>query len=388
MTVIKEITENNSKYMGWRKQLHSIPELAYKENETSNFIAEKLESFGIEVETGIAGTGVVGTLKRGTGIRSIGLRADLDALLIHEANDFEYKSRNPGKMHACGHDGHTTMALGAAKYLSENGDFNGTAHFIFQPDEEATEGAQAMINDGLFEKFNIDEVYAFHNLPGLETGNFASRAGAITGSESLFEIKLHGRGGHSALPHMGVDTITVGTQIITALQSIVARKINPALNGVVSVTEFISDGKKNVLPGESIITGDTRALSLEANQIIEDSMRQIVDGIAKAHNIDYSFSYNVQTQMTINTPEQVHAAIDAAKSLVGNDLVDGDCEPKLFSEDFAQMLLVKPGCYILIGNGTEGNNGKSLHSADYDFNDDLLVVGSSYWATLVTKQLA
>ena len=172
------------------------------------------------------------------------------------------------------------------------------------------------------------------------------------------------------------------------MQSIVARKINPALNGVVSVTEFISDGKKNVLPGESIITGDTRALSLEANQIIEDSMRQIVDGIAKAHNIDYSFSYNVQTQMTINTPEQVHAAIDAAKSLVGNDLVDGDCEPKLFSEDFAQMLLVKPGCYILIGNGTEGNNGKSLHSADYDFNDDLLVVGSSYWATLVTKQLA
>ena len=388
MEIIKELKELQPEMQTWRRDIHSHPEIAFEEHRTAKIVAEKLESFGIEVETGIAGTGVVGTLKKGTGNRSIGLRADLDALLIHEANDFEYKSKNPGKMHACGHDGHTTMALGAAKYLSENGDFNGTAHFIFQPDEEATEGAQAMINDGLFEKFNIDEVYAFHNLPGLETGNFASRAGAITGSESLFEIKLHGRGGHSALPHMGVDTITVGTQIITALQSIVARKINPALNGVVSVTEFISDGKKNVLPGESVITGDTRALSLEANKIIEDSMRQIVDGIAKAHNIDYSFSYNVQTQMTINTPEQVHAAIDAAKSLVGNDLVDGDCEPKLFSEDFAQMLLVKPGCYILIGNGTEGNNGKSLHSADYDFNDDLLVVGSSYWATLVTKQLA
>jgi len=380
--------EFESELKKWRHDFHANPELNFDVNQTAAKVAELLKSFGLEVHTGIGGTGVVGVLKKGTGNKSIGIRADMDALPITELNDFPYKSKNPGKMHACGHDGHTTMALGAAKYLSENGDFNGTAHFIFQPDEEATEGAQAMINDGLFEKFNIDEVYAFHNLPGLETGNFASRAGAITGSESLFEIKLHGRGGHSALPHMGVDTITVGTQIITALQSIVARKINPALNGVVSVTEFISDGKKNVLPGESIITGDTRALSLEANQIIEDSMRQIVDGIAKAHNIDYSFSYNVQTQMTINTPEQVHAAIDAAKSLVGNDLVDGDCEPKLFSEDFAQMLLVKPGCYILIGNGTEGNNGKSLHSADYDFNDDLLVVGSSYWATLVTKQLA
>ena len=379
--------EFESELKKWRHDFHASPELNFDVNQTAAKVAELLKSFGLEVHTGIGGTGVVGVLKKGTGNKSIGIRADMDALPITEPNDFPYKSKNPGKMHACGHDGHTTMALGAAKYLSENGDFNGTAHFIFQPDEEATEGAQAMINDGLFEKFNIDEVYAFHNLPGLETGNFASRAGAITGSESLFEIKLHGRGGHSALPHMGVDTITVGTQIITALQSIVARKINPALNGVVSVTEFISDGKKNVLPGESVITGDTRALSLEANKIIEDSMRQIVDGIAKAHNIDYSFSYNVQTQMTINTPEQVHAAIDAAKSLVGNDLVDGYCEPKLFSEDFAQMLLVKPGCYILIGNGTEGNNGKSLHSADYDFNDDLLVVGSSYWATLVTKQL-
>ena len=187
---------------------------------------------------------------------------------------------------------------------------------------------------------------------------------------------------------MGVDTITVGTQIITALQSIVSRKINPALNGVVSVTEFKSNGMKNVLPGESIILGDTRALSPEANKTIEESMKQIVEGIAKAHNIEFSFSYNVQTQMTINTSTQVQTAIDVAKNLVGNELVDGDCEPKLFSEDFAQMLSVKPGCYMLIGNGTEGSNGKSLHSADYDFNDELLVIGSSFWSELVTKQLS
>ena len=372
----------------WRHDFHAYPELNFDVNETAAKVARLLNEFGLEVHTGIGGTGVVGVLKKGSSDKSIGIRADMDALPITELNDFTYKSKNEGKMHACGHDGHTTMALGAAKYLAENGSFDGTAYFIFQPDEEATEGAQAMIDDGLFDKFKIDEVYAFHNLPGLPTGNFASRSGAITGSESLFEIKLFGRGGHSALPHMGVDTITVGTQIITALQSIVSRKINPALNGVVSVTEFKSNGMKNVLPGESIILGDTRALSPEANKTIEKSMKQIVEGIAKAHNIEFSFSYNVQTQMTINTSTQVQTAIDVAKNLVGNELVDGDCEPKLFSEDFAQMLSVKPGCYMLIGNGTEGSNGKSLHSADYDFNDELLVIGSSFWSELVTKQLS
>ena len=372
----------------WRHEFHANPELNFDVNETAAKVTELLKSFGLEVHTGIGGTGIVGILKKGSGSKSIGIRADMDALPITELNDFSYKSKNQGKMHACGHDGHTTMALGAAKHLAKSGNFNGTAYFIFQPDEEATEGAQAMIDDGLFKKFNIDEVYAFHNLPGLATGNFASRAGAITGSESLFEIKLHGRGGHSALPHMGVDTITVGTQIITALQSIVSRKINPALNGVVSVTEFTSNGMKNVLPGESVISGDTRALSLEANKIIEESMRQIVKGIAEAHGIDFSFSYEVQTNMTINTSTQVHAAMDVARNLVGAELVDGDCEPKLFSEDFAQMLAVKPGCYILIGNGTEGCHGRSLHSADYDFNDELLVIGSSFWSELITKQLS
>ena len=280
------------------------------------------------------------------------------------------------------------MALGAAKYLSETKNFNGTVYFIFQPDEEKTQGAQAMIDDGLFEKFSIDEVYAFHNLPGMEVGSFATRSGTITASESLFNIKLWGQGGHSALPHMGVDTITVGTQIITSLQSIVSRKLNPAMNGVVSVTKFESDGNENILPGHSIISGDARALSPEANKIIEDSMRNIVEGIANAHGIKYEFTYDTRTNMTINTSEQASFASKVAEDLVGTANVDGNCDPKLFSEDFAQMLMVKPGCYILIGNGTKGTHGQSLHSSTYDFNDKLLVIGSSFWTKLVCERLS
>jgi hippurate hydrolase len=245
-----------------------------------------------------------------------------------------------------------------------------------------------MIDDGLFEKFSIDEVYAFHNLPGMKVGSFATRSGTITASESLFNIKLWGQGGHSALPHMGVDTITVGTQIITSLQSIVSRKLNPAMNGVVSVTKFESDGNENILPGHSIISGDARALSPEANKIIEDSMRNIVEGIANAHGIKFEFTYDTRTNMTINTTDQAAFASKVAEDLVGTDNVDGNCDPKLFSEDFAQMLMVKPGCYILIGNGTEGTHGQSLHSSTYDFNDKLLVIGSSFWTKLVCERLS
>ena len=279
------------------------------------------------------------------------------------------------------------MALGAAKHLAEKEDFDGTVYFVFQPDEEQTQGAQAMIDDGLFSKFSIDEIYAFHNMPGMELGTFATRAGTITGSESLFKIELNGIGGHSALPHMGVDTITVGSQIITALQSIVSRKLNPAVNGVVSVTEFITDGSENILPGHAIISGDTRALSPDSNAIIEKSMKNIVEGIAQAHGIEAIFNYRTRTNMTINTADQARFASIVAEKLVGKENVDGDCEPKLFSEDFSQMLMHKPGCYILIGNGTTGCCGKTLHSSDYDFNDNLLVTGSSYWSELVLEKL-
>ena len=388
-SVMNSVTQTYEKEMiAWRHDFHAHPELNFDLNITSAKVAEILKSLGLDVYEGIGKKGIVAVLKNGDSKKSIGIRADMDALPVNEENNCTYKSTHEGKMHACGHDGHTAMALGAAKYLAETKNFDGTVYFIFQPDEEKTQGAQAMINDGLFEKFSIDEVYAFHNLPGMELGHFATRAGTITASESLFKIELMGQGGHSALPHMGIDTITVGTQIITALQSIVSRKLNPAMNGVVSVTKFESDGNENILPGYSLISGDARALSPEANQIIERSMRDIVEGTARAHGIDCKFEYITRTNMTINTKEQAAIASKVAEDLFGEKRVDGNCDPKLFSEDFAQMLMVKPGCYVLIGNGVDGPHGQSLHSSTYDFNDKLLVIGSTFWSKLVEKRLS
>ena len=386
---MNSVTQTYEKEMiAWRHDFHAHPELNFDLNITSAKVAEILKSLGLDVYEGIGKKGIVAVLKNGDSSKSIGIRADMDALPVNEENNCTYKSTHEGKMHACGHDGHTAMALGAAKYLAETKNFDGTVYFIFQPDEEKTQGAQAMIDDGLFEKFSIDEVYAFHNLPGMELGHFATRAGTITASESLFKIELMGQGGHSALPHMGIDTITVGTQIITALQSIVSRKLNPAMNGVVSVTKFESDGNENILPGYSLISGDARALSPEANQIIERSMRDIVQGTARAHGIDCKFEYITRTNMTINTKEQAAIASKVAEDLFGEKRVDGNCDPKLFSEDFAQMLMVKPGCYVLIGNGVDGPHGQSLHSSTYDFNDKLLVIGSTFWSKLVEKRLS
>ena len=388
-SVMNSVTQTYEKEMiAWRHDFHAHPELNFDLNITSAKVAEILLSLGLDVYEGIGKKGIVAVLKNGDSSKSIGIRADMDALPVNEENNCTYKSTHEGKMHACGHDGHTAMALGAAKYLAETKNFDGTVYFIFQPDEEKTQGAQAMIDDGLFEKFSIDEVYAFHNLPGMELGHFATRAGTITASESLFKIELMGQGGHSALPHMGIDTITVGTQIITALQSIVSRKLNPAMNGVVSVTKFESDGNENILPGYSLISGDARALSPEANQIIERSMRDIVEGTARAHGIDCKFEYITRTNMTINTKEQAAIASKVAEDLFGEKRVDGNCDPKLFSEDFAQMLMVKPGCYVLIGNGVDGPHGQSLHSSTYDFNDKLLVIGSTFWSKLVEKRLS
>ena len=369
----------------WRHAFHRQPELGFAEHATSARVGDLLESFGCDVHRKIGQTGVVGVLKRGTGERTIALRADMDALPITETNAFAHKSEIDGVMHACGHDGHTTMLLGAASYLAEHGSFEGRVVFIFQPNEENGYGALAMIDDGLIERFEIDEVHGLHNMPGMEIGTFATRPGPITASESLFEISIMARGGHSALPHMGADAITIGAELVTALQTIVSRKLDPAQNGVVSVTEFIADGTKNVLPGTAQIKGDARALTPQTTEAIERHMRQIVDGICAAHGVQGDVTFETGFRPTLNAPDAVRAAT-AAASRIGD--TDGDCQPKLFSEDFASLAASCPGCFILMGNGTEGAHARPLHSADYDFNDAALVPGSSYWVTLAQQQLA
>lgn len=371
--------------IGWRHDFHAHPELGFEEHRTAARVAELLESFGLEVHRGVGRTGVVGILQKGNGTRSIGLRADMDALPIHELNGFDHTSKTDGAMHACGHDGHTSMLLGAAKALAQDGDFNGRVVFLFQPNEEHGEGAPAMLNDGVFDRFAVDEVYGMHNIPGMEAGAFATRAGAICASEALFEITVNAQGGHAALPHMGVDAIVVGAEMVSALQTIVSRKLNPSINGVVSITEFITDGGRNVLPGQAVLRGDARALTPEVNTLIETRMRQIVEGISMAHGVNATVSYETFFPSVIN---DATAAADATRAAAGVGVVDGACEPKLFSEDFAHFAAAKPGCFMLMGNGVEGAHAQPLHSADYDFNDDGLESGAAFWVALVQQQLA
>nr|WP_241188103.1 amidohydrolase [Pseudohalocynthiibacter aestuariivivens] len=369
----------------WRHGFHRHPELEFDLCWTSARVAELLNSFGIEVHSGIGQVGVLGVLQKGNGTRSIGLRADMDALPINEVNDFGYASTIPNQMHACGHDGHMAMLLGAAQYLVEHGDFDGRVVFIFQPNEEFGKGAAAMIADGLFDRFSVDSVYGMHNMPGLPLGHFEARVGAMTASEALFEIEINARGGHAALPHMGVDAITVGAEIVGALQTIVSRKLEPAQNGVVSVTGFETDGRRNVLPGRAVLSGDCRALTPETNATIEARMRQIAGGITAAHDVTARVTYDTIFPPTINAAVPTRNAMRAA-SAVG--LANPDCAPKLFSEDFAHMAAAVPGCFLLAGNGTTDAHARPLHSADYDFNDAGLVPGSSFWVRLVEQQLA
>ena len=371
----------------WRRDIHQHPELGFQEDRTAAKVAGLLGDFGLEVHTGIGTTGVVGVLRKGAGEQAIGLRADIDALPIHEANTFAHRSIHDGVFHGCGHDGHTAMLLAAARHLAESGEFDGTVYFIFQPSEEDGRGALSMIKDGLFERFPMQAVYGMHNMPGVPAGHFAVRKGTIMTSEDVFVITITGRGGHASMPDRAIDPVIVGAEVILALQSIVSRSVAPQDWGVVSVTEILTDGARNVIPSTVTIKGDCRAMSPETRNLIETRMREIVDGISSAHGAEGSVEYRNDFVVTVNSPAETDAAIAAARKVAGEPAVDPDCPPCSASEDFARMLQVIPGCYILIGNGLDGHCGATLHNPNYDLNDEILTVGADYWVSLVEAQL-
>ena len=374
--------------IAWRHDFHMHPEIGCLEHRTSEKIADLLRKLDLEVHTGIGGTGVVAVLRRGSNANSIALRADMDALAIHETNEFDYRSTHDGLMHACGHDGHMAMLLGAAHYLAAAGEIDGTVYFIFQPGEEPGKGAKAMLADGLFEKFPADSVFAMHNMPSLPVGSFAVRPGPVMASEDHFEITILGKGTHAALPHQGVDPIMIGSEIVIALQSVVSRVLNPVENAVVSVTEFLTDGTCNVLPGKVTLKGDTRSFLPSVQARIETSMERIVRGLCAAHGAGCDFSYSHEFVPTINSPAEARLATEAACAVAGEAQVNLDQPPFMASEDFGYMLNQKPGCYLFIGNGGQAQVACGLHNPGYDFNDMNLTVGADFWVRLVESQLS
>ena len=369
----------------FRRDLHTYPELGFKEVRTSKKIFDILKTLDLEVYAGIGKTGLVGVLKRGTSNKKIMLRADMDALPIMETSNHTHASKNSGIMHACGHDGHITMLLGAAKYLSQKSNFSGTAYFVFQPNEEHGLGAKAMMDDGLFERFPAQEVFGMHNLPGAPLGEISSRQGVICASETLFEINITGKGGHSSMPHLGVDSILVGSDIVIAIQKILSRKLKPGTGAVISVTEFITDGSRNILPGNTLLKGDFRAFNSKDRMSVQKNLKQICYGISKLHNIKIEVKFRNEFIETVNSKKTLSKSFKAAKDL-GLKIITNR-EPMPFSEDFAHFSKVKPSCFILMGNGTDGDNAKPLHSSNYDFNDEALIIGATFWSRLVESQL-
>ncbi|MBB6219996.1 M20 aminoacylase family protein [Rhizobium leguminosarum] len=369
----------------WRRDLHSHPEFGFDEKRTAAFVARKLREFGLdEVVEGVGGTGVVGTLRRGGGNRSIALRADMDALRIAEQGDRPYRSQTAGVMHACGHDGHTVMLLGAAQMLAKDSDFDGTVRFIFQPAEEWGKGALAMLDDGLMTRFPFDEIYGLHNMPGLPVGVFQTRAGAIMSAEDNFEIVLKGVGGHAARPHSGNEVLVAACALVTNLQTIVSRRLDPTDIGVVSVTELLTDGTRNALPGLARILGDARSFRPEVSAAIEKQMRLIAEGTAHAHNVSAEVNYTREFVPLLNDAALAEEAFTAARSVFPSENVKVRREPMTGSEDFARFLDHVPGCFVFLGNG-EGS--APLHNPNYDFNDAGLIHGAKFHASIVCRRL-
>ena len=386
LNLIPEIVEQAARLKTWRQHIHAHPEMAFKEYDTAAFVAERLREFGLTVHEGIAGTGVVGTLTKGGGNRAIGLRADLDALPIVEANTFEHASKTPGVMHACGHDGHTCMLLGAAAYLAKAETFSGTVHFIFQPAEENEGGAKTMIEAGLFEQFPVEAVYGMHNIPGIPVGHFAVKPGPMLAAFDIFDITVVGRGGHAAIPQQTVDPLLIGTKIVEALQTLGAREINPQEPAVLSVTQFEGGDAYNVIPDQVRIAGCTRCFSVRVQTQLEQSIQRIASGIASSFGATVEYRYERRYPPTVNSIEETEFAARAAIATSGPEAVNRNPTPSMGSEDFAFMLLEKPGCYIWIGNG-DGEGSCMIHNPGYDFNDDILPIGASYWSHLVAQLL-
>jgi hippurate hydrolase len=389
MPIINRVADLQPDIQAWRRDIHQHPELLYDVHRTAAFVAERLREFGCdEVATGLGRTGVVGVIKgrkpAGKGdLKVIGLRADMDALPIVEATDLPYASKNPGLMHACGHDGHTAMLLGAARYLAETRNFAGDAVVIFQPAEEGGAGAAAMIKDGLMDRFGIEQVYGMHNGPGIPVGSFAIRSGPIMASTDDIDIKIEGLGGHAARPHKCIDSVLVGAQLITALQSIVSRTVDPLESAVISMCEFHAGNARNVIPQTAELKGTVRTLKLEVRELIEKRVREVVAGVAQMTGAKIDLHYKRKYPVTVNHPSQTDVATNVAKEIAGAGNVH-EMPPMMGAEDFSYMLEARPGAFIFCGNG----NSAGLHHPAYNFNDDAIVFGTSYWIKLVENTLA
>ena len=385
MPIVNRIADMHGEITAWRRDIHAHPELLYDVHRTAAAVADKLRSFGCdEVATGIGRTGVVGVIRGGKGSgRTIGLRADMDALPIEEASDLAYKSTVPGKMHACGHDGHTAMLLGAARYLAETRNFAGTAIVIFQPAEEGGAGGQAMVRDGLMERFRVEEVYGMHNYPGLPVGQFALRPGPLMAAADRVTIEIEGRGGHAARPHFAVDTVLVGAQIINQIQSIVARNVDPLQAAVISICVFQAGSTDNVIPQTALLRGTARSLTPQVRDLLEKRLHEVVEGTARLYGATAKLTYKRDYPVTRNHERQAAFAASVAAEVVGRERVDDQIAPVMGAEDFSFMLEARPGAFIFVGNG----DSAGLHHPAYDFNDEIIPLGTSYWVKLVETAL-
>ena len=386
MTIVNRVADLHADITEWRRDLHMHPELQYDVHRTAGSVAEKLKAFGCdEVVTGLGRTGVVGVIrgKKGVSGKTIGLRADMDALPIEEANDLPYKSTVPGKMHACGHDGHTAMLLGAARYLTETRNFTGTAVVIFQPAEEGGGGGKAMVDDGLMDRFGIEEVFGMHNYPGMPVGAFGIRPGPMMAAADALTIDIEGVGAHAARPHLGVDTVLVGAQIINALQSVVSRNVDPLKSAVVSICMFRAGNTDNVIPQTVQLRGTARSLAPEVRDLLEKRLPVVVESTATAYGAKAKLTYKRGYPVLVNHDKQTEFAASVAGQIAGQDKVDTGLPPMMGAEDFSFMLNARPGAFIWIGNGASAG----LHHPSYNFNDEAIPFGTSYWVKLVETAL-